>query len=398
MPRLCSKIGSGWEPQPLPYGTRPRLVLVNICSEAVRTRRRTVDVGDSVRAFLRRLGIDAGGHSMAGFKRQMIALACCHRQLGYRTERGVGQVDGKPISRFEAWLADEDRQRGLWPGELDLSGPLFDSLIEHAVPLDAQALAGLQNSALALDVYTWLAHRLWRVASPAGTLLSWRALKEQFGQEYADVREFRRSFLEATRRAVEVYREARLEVVRGGLRLLPSPAPVKRSAVAGRRVSGVAKPAAIEAKRIAVSHAITTPERRDAMPSSVPPPLSAEALARVKAIAKGFDAATLWAMYQPMAGDAADVEDRFVAWVRAFTRGRNGLTSEAAGEARSEADRAGGGIVLKHATIMTAADRAPGHDIQWLERQFIDWNRGRGVVPRDPDAAFLAWVPSFTKR
>src|SRR5271166_2241063 len=30
--------GTKWEPQPLPYGTRPRLVLINICSEAVRTR------------------------------------------------------------------------------------------------------------------------------------------------------------------------------------------------------------------------------------------------------------------------------------------------------------------------------------------------------------------------
>ncbi len=94
--------GTKWEPQPLPYGTRPRLVLINICSEAVRTKSRVIDIGESVRAFLRRLGIDCGGQSMANFKRQMIALSCCRMELGYVSQGKVGQIDSKPVSRFEA--------------------------------------------------------------------------------------------------------------------------------------------------------------------------------------------------------------------------------------------------------------------------------------------------------
>jgi Plasmid encoded RepA protein/Phage integrase family len=169
--------GRSWEPQPLPFGTRPRLVMINVCSEAVRTRSATVNVGDSVRGFLRRIGVDGGGNSMAGFKRQMIALSCCHMVLGYSSMLGVGQVDTKPISRFEAWLCNEDRQHGLWPGELDLSPPFFASLMEHAVPLDPEALARLQNSAFAIDIYTWLANRLPRVRERAGVVVSWHALK-----------------------------------------------------------------------------------------------------------------------------------------------------------------------------------------------------------------------------
>ena len=43
----------------------------------------------------------------------------------------------------------------------------------------------LQNSVLALDVYGWRAHYLWRVKEGQGIDLSWAALKAQFGQEYA---------------------------------------------------------------------------------------------------------------------------------------------------------------------------------------------------------------------
>jgi len=39
----------------------------------------------------------------------------------------------------------------------------FVSLQKHAVPLDERALAALSHSAMALDIYAWLAQRLHRV-------------------------------------------------------------------------------------------------------------------------------------------------------------------------------------------------------------------------------------------
>lgn len=77
---------------------------------------------------------------------------------------------------------------------MTLSHEFFATLAEHAVPLDPRAIHALQKSALALDVYTWLAHRLWRIKKPDGVKLSWRNLKEQFGQEYADPKDFKKSF------------------------------------------------------------------------------------------------------------------------------------------------------------------------------------------------------------
>ena len=189
------------------------------------------NIGGSVREFLRRLNIDAGGESMAQFRKQMLALSSCHMTLAMMTAKGPAQVDAKPIDAFQAWHTDEDGQRTLWPGYIRLTEKFFDSLMEHAVPLQPEAIGQLQNSAFALDVYSWLAHRLCRVNDRKGVTLSWAALKGQFGQEYADTKNFKRKFLGALQKATDAYKEARIEAVPGGLKLLPSPPPVKRTMV-----------------------------------------------------------------------------------------------------------------------------------------------------------------------
>ncbi len=375
--------GLKWEPQPLPYGTRPRIVMINLCAEAVRTRSRSVDVEHSVRAFLRRLNIDTGGYSMRGFKRQMIALSCCHMQLGFRTQRGVGQVDSKPISRFEAWVADEDRQQGLWPGELELSVPFYESLIEHAVPLEPAALSQLQNSAMALDVYCWLAHRLCRVDHPTGIILSWSVLKEQFGQEFADVNEFRRSFLEAITKALAVYAEARIEVIHGGLKLLPSPAPVKSTAVRVTKKLAASSAAARPAPGTTPAAVGTTPEL----------PISADTIRTVEALCKGWTARDLWAQ-SPFARHASHykVDESFKKWAWNFY-----LSPATARGRENAADDEAAVIALKPETLIAAQALAKGHNVDWLVATFSRWTREEGRAPRRPDAAFLAWVKSFVK-
>jgi hypothetical protein len=75
----------------------------------------------------------------------------------------------------------------------------------HAVPLDYRALSALKHSALALDVYTWLAHRLCRIDKFAGVMLSWQNLRDQFGQEYADSKDFKREFRDVLRQVTVVF-------------------------------------------------------------------------------------------------------------------------------------------------------------------------------------------------
>lgn len=226
--------GLSWAEQPLPYGAIPRLVLVHISTEAVKTRSRVIDMGDSMRQFLLELGIQPTGGPRGGYtalRRQMQALAACRMTLGMTDGTKATTIDAKPIKRFDAWIFnghEDGAQQTLWPGELELSEDFYDTLTQHAVPLDYRALGALKHSALALDIYTWLAHRLPRVGNPMGTRVSWSNLKDQFGQDYGRSKDFKKSFRHALKQVCIVYADARLRDAPGGLILLPSRSPIPR--------------------------------------------------------------------------------------------------------------------------------------------------------------------------
>jgi hypothetical protein len=227
--------GNDWVEQPLPYGTTPRLVMVYLSSEAIRTQSRRVEVGDSTRQFLTALGMHPTGGARGGytaFRKQMEALAACRLTIGVYSEGRVVNVKAEPIQRFDAWLQHDGSQRTLWPGVIELSTEFYDTLTKHAVPLDYRAIAALRHSSLALDIYTWLAHRLCRIEKPAGVMLSWENLREQFGQEYHDTKNFKREFRDGLRQVSAVYPDAHIDLTPGGLILMPSRPPISQTMIA----------------------------------------------------------------------------------------------------------------------------------------------------------------------
>jgi len=219
--------------QPLPYGSQPRLVMVHLSTEAIRSRSPEITVGNSMREFLQELGIDTSGGPRGGytmFKKQMQALAACRLTLGYSTATEDITINTTPIRRFEAWLAT-GQQKAMWPGVMELSQDFYDTLVEHAVPLDPRALKALKKSALALDIYTWLAHRLCRVRTVQGTRVYWSNLREQFGQEYNDPGNFKKEFRAELRKVLTVYPDAKVETISGGLLLKASAPPIPKTQV-----------------------------------------------------------------------------------------------------------------------------------------------------------------------
>lgn len=223
--------GKDWVEQPLPYGTTPRLVMVHLSSEAIRTRSRTIELGSSIRQFLQALGMQTNGGARGGytaFRKQMEALAACRLLIGMQSEGKVVTVDAKPIKRFEAWFQPNDNQPTLWPGVLELSQDFYDTLRDHAVPLDYRALSALKHSSLALDIYTWLAHRLCRIDNQNGVMLCWDNLRDQFGQEYGASKDFKHEFRTVLRQVLQVYPSARIEEVIGGIKLFESPPPISQ--------------------------------------------------------------------------------------------------------------------------------------------------------------------------
>lgn len=207
-----------WEELFVPYGTRPRLALFHISTEALRKNSRTIAIGRTISEFMRRLNISQNGPSREAFRAQMNALCACEMKLGY----GTRNLNTRPVDEFDAWTADLAKD-----STIELSEKFWLELKENAVPLDPRALEGLQHSALALDIYTWLAHRLHRVRIN-GERLTWANLRMQFGQEYTDDKNFKKAFLIALRQVSVVYPEARLEQVRTGLKLISSPPPIAR--------------------------------------------------------------------------------------------------------------------------------------------------------------------------
>ena len=301
--------GLKWHDQALPSGTRPRLVLIHVCSEAVRTRSPIVEIGHSVRGFLGELGIDPGGENMRHFRREMIRLAACRMTLGVATPTGSKTIKADPIKSFEAWLATGEGQHVMWPGTLELGADFFETLSAHAVPLDRSAVSKLTNSALALDIYTWLAHRLCRINTAAGSRLSWANLHDQFGQEYRDVKDFRRKFLIALARSVAVYPEAKVEQVRGGLVLKPSAPPIAKVRVV------VALPTP------AIAASAPVPAKPAALPSFV----TEDALDRVRSLAPGWDRQHLlrtWQGWQKNKTPPKNFDAAFLGWVKKFTKGK----------------------------------------------------------------------------
>lgn len=222
--------GSGPVYQPVPYGALPRLAMAWISTYAIRHRTREVPIGDSAAEFLRHLGQRraTGGErgSLTMLRRQIHALAACRLQLGYK---GL-TYNGQPVEQFEAWLrsARDDGQRSLWKGVITLSTSFHSELLEHGVPLDNRAILMLKGSAMALDEYFWLAHRLHRIEGKY-VFLPWTLVRDQFGQEFTgknSAKDFKVTFLRALDKVKIAYPKAAVEVVKCGLRLRRSPPPI----------------------------------------------------------------------------------------------------------------------------------------------------------------------------
>lgn len=223
--------GLNWVKQPLPYGTIPRLSLVYIISEALRKKDPVINIGETLTDFMLSIGVSKSGGKYGRYdyvKKQIRALSVCELKLGVSSAMDARSITINPISEFRAWLSDSNAQKVLWPGEITLSKQFFDSIITHSVPLDKRALRELGDSALALDIYFWLAHRLHR-SKRDGELIRWPALRSQFGQEYKNLFHFKEEFSQKLRQALTQYVTAKVKIDNSqGIIIYESPSPVPK--------------------------------------------------------------------------------------------------------------------------------------------------------------------------
>ena len=210
----------------LPYGVPARLLTIYCASEAVRTRSPEIYLGRSVHEFLRMLDVPitrGERGSLRVYANQLLRLIHCTLSIDENI-RDAGGRTGLHIR--QALFAEEarlwwDEDQGVDQGSsLQLSSVLFHSILERSAPLSTKAIKHLRKSPMDLDVYAWLVHRLFHLSRPSN--VSWQQLSEQFGHAYAELRQFRRFFLDSLERVRVVYPEAKLALTESGVLLLPS--------------------------------------------------------------------------------------------------------------------------------------------------------------------------------
>lgn len=209
-----------------PYGVIPRYLLTWMTTEAVRTRSRTLHLGDSLAQFLAKLGMNSSGASgrrMIDQLRRLTVSTLNIEDIRHEDERwGVSGANFSVTSRYDLWFSrnDHDGQQPLLGSTITLSEDFYRSVIEAPVPVKPEALRALSGSPMRLDLYTWLVYRLSYLQR--ASTVSWNQLANQFGSEYAVQRQFKAAFEKNLREVLILYPQAKLTVTNTGLRLMPS--------------------------------------------------------------------------------------------------------------------------------------------------------------------------------
>lgn len=215
----------------VPFGSRARLILLYLQSQALRSRSRQVELGTSMRHWLRRMEIPHGGKSIAEVRNQATRLSTCKLTFFYKAAAGGTGFSAERIVDDGVLFLDQghdEKQGSMFVESVRISESFFNALRAHPVPIWEPAIKHIQNNSLALDAYVWLAYRLHVLQRP--TLVRWAALHAQFGGGFKAVRQFKPSFAQNLHLAMAVYPDARVEIEDEGVRLHPSRPPIAKLA------------------------------------------------------------------------------------------------------------------------------------------------------------------------
>ncbi len=202
----------------LPFGVYPRLILIQIATAAMLTKRRDFRLGRSINELLSRMGIgnDGGKGGRSTLARDQLDRICATTL----TTTHLSPYGGSNLVVADRWL--EQAEDGL---RIALSDRFFEQATKSAVPLDPYILRQLRRSPLSIDIYGWLTYRMSRLEEP--TTISWPSIERQFGSEYKHPRQFRWMFRKCLGRIKEAWTgELGVEVQAQRVLLAPSPPSV----------------------------------------------------------------------------------------------------------------------------------------------------------------------------
>lgn len=211
----------------LPYGAIPRLLMMWITTEAVRTKERELILGRTLREFMGQLGLNANGGKggrITALKEQMRRLFSASISCQYAEKDRDAGLNLQIAEDYQLWWNPKSPdQLSLWESSVTLGSRFFNEIVNNPVPIDMRVIKAIRQSPLALDMYCWLTHRMSYLRSR--TNIPWPVLQTQFGSDYAKTdqgnRDFKRAFIRELKKIYLFYPDAKLELWDNGISLLP---------------------------------------------------------------------------------------------------------------------------------------------------------------------------------
>ncbi|KQT82714.1 replication protein RepA [Methylobacterium sp. Leaf466] len=223
--RLKNPANGEMEPQGLPYGPKARLVLLHLCTEAVRQRSPTIAVADSLSGFMKEMGFAVTGGergTIRQFKEQLNRLAACTMQIGLWDGGDTARtLNVPPFRQLALWLP-QGGEGHVWSKTVQFHQDFYDNLIQHALPVDIRAARAFSGSARKLDLLFWVGYRLRALQRPLR--LTWTNLHGQFGADNASIRSFRQAFKADFAHLCEVFPKLPITLDDTGMLLKPADA------------------------------------------------------------------------------------------------------------------------------------------------------------------------------
>ncbi len=222
-----------------PSGTIPRLITCWFATEAVKHKKRKLDLGASITEFMAEIGIrtstssggEKGMNTQLKSQFERLCQASVSLRYGGDPNRQAG-ARASVASEYELyWSKNRKGQVELLPSTVTLSEEFFETCTVRPVPVDMNTIQKLHGSAMRIDQYWWLTHKMSYLEEPC--FVPFEAMGMQFGSDVSTrqaARSFAKNFSKNLELTLEVYDKAGARIIENkGVLLLPGGTDIRPS-------------------------------------------------------------------------------------------------------------------------------------------------------------------------
>jgi replication initiator protein len=207
-----------------PYGNIPRIILMYICTQAIKLKSPEISLGRSLSSFMRGMGLEVTGGrggTIGRFKEQFRRLFTAHMDFTWDYGDEFRDTKAQLARTIHLWWdAKHPELTTLFDSYVILTDDFFNEIMSYPVPVDMGIVSAIKQSPLALDLYTWLTYRVISINKPIR--VSWKSLSFQLGSDYTNEKDLKRKAKEALRKIYSLWPDLQVDEVEGGILLKPS--------------------------------------------------------------------------------------------------------------------------------------------------------------------------------